>query len=468
MAEHRSELLDALRAHLDLDEPPEPVERAWQSARPEERKALLDRLLLEALLVDTLAGSGAAAAPAARRRLGRRGWLVAAAALVAAVGVGLYLAWPRQGYPRPAATGDFGLWSAAGQQVEREAPLRGDRLTAGPGGATLSLGGYCELALDPGTVVVLGGSPRQEQIEMEEGRLLCRLTPGRGEFTLNVPGGALEVVGTKFEVTVAYPVSQGGNAMRRSKKSVLVSVVVVTGLVGYHFGDLAGELSGGTSRLFCAAAEGAEEGAKRIVAGKPTLYPRKHPAWAEKGRIVGITRHCPGCKVEALDAKGNVVKSFAVAPGGGSHELQWLIPGVYALRVTADGYDTLVVKGLEVRAKHDLRVDIEFTDDDGGPKKIEAGKPRRLPRNHEAWRERGRVVGKVRDCPGCKVEALDAAGKVVGSFAVPAGGRSYELQWLAPGTYTLRVTADGYGPLTVAGLAVEAKSDLRVDIEFER
>ena len=77
-------------------------------------------------------------------------------------------------------------------------------------------------------------------------------------------------------------------------------------------------------------------------------------------------------------------------------------------------------------------------------------------------------MGKVRDCPGCKVEALDAAGKVVGSFAVPAGGRSYELQWLAPGTYTLRVTADGYEPLTIAGLAIKAKSDLRVDIEFER
>jgi hypothetical protein len=77
-------------------------------------------------------------------------------------------------------------------------------------------------------------------------------------------------------------------------------------------------------------------------------------------------------------------------------------------------------------------------------------------------------VGALRDCPGCKVEALDAEGKAVKTHAVPAGGRAYELQWLAPGTYSLRVSADGYETLTIEGLVVQAKSDLRVGIEFSR
>ncbi|MDP6359908.1 MAG: carboxypeptidase-like regulatory domain-containing protein [Planctomycetota bacterium] len=103
------------------------------------------------------------------------------------------------------------------------------------------------------------------------------------------------------------------------------------------------------------------EGAgKKIESGKPTLSPKNHEAWNEKGRIVGKIRQSPGCEVEALGAGGEVVKSFEVKPAGKAFELEWLKPGEYKLRVTAKGYKTLVLDGLEVRARNDLRIDLEF------------------------------------------------------------------------------------------------------------
>lgn len=105
---------------------------------------------------------------------------------------------------------------------------------------------------------------------------------------------------------------------------------------------------------------------------------------------------------------------------------------------------------------------------DRGSKKIVAGKPTYKAKSHEAWQDKGRVVGIVRDCPGCEVKALDAkTKKAVKSFAVKRGGKVYELQWLQPGEYILLVTADGYEALDVHGLVVKAKHDLHVNIEFE-
>ena len=99
-------------------------------------------------------------------------------------------------------------------------------------------------------------------------------------------------------------------------------------------------------------------------------------------------------------------------------------------------------------------------------KTIGHGKPRYVPKTHEAWAGKGRVVGLIRECPGCEIDLLDAEGKEVKSVRIPAGGKAYELEWLAPGTYTVRVAARGYQPLTLKALEVKAKNDLRIDLEF--
>jgi len=102
-----------------------------------------------------------------------------------------------------------------------------------------------------------------------------------------------------------------------------------------------------------------------------------------------------------------------------------------------------------------------------GAKKIAAGKPKYNRKTHPAWERKGRIVGRVRDCPGCEVKALDAKSKkVVKSCSVKRGGNAYELQWLKPGKYILLVTAKGYEALDVHDLVVRAKADLHVNIEF--
>ena len=76
------------------------------------------------------------------------------------------------------------------------------------------------------------------------------------------------------------------------------------------------------------------------------------------------------------------------------------------------------------------------------------------------------MVGAIRDCPGCRLQVLDAQGGAVKSCAVKAGGKAYELEWLSPGAYTLRVSADGCQPLVLENLEVQAGHDLRIDLEF--
>jgi CubicO group peptidase (beta-lactamase class C family) len=349
-------LLDTFRTHLDLAGAPERVSRAWEAASGEERKQFMDRLLLETLLLDTVAEGRVAA----RRRSARWLTLAAAALLLIAIGAGVSLWRGGRGYPLPRASGDCTVWSAAGERVHREVLQRGDRVLAGSGGAAMSLGGYCELALGPSTSLLLQGGPGKEVVELEEGRLMVRVAPHRGQFRILTPLGHLEVVGTEFETTVTYPLRKGEIAVARMRRAAAVTVLVLSGLVAYQLDGQSGLLSSGMSTVFAGEAETPGTTLGRIVAGKPTLGPRDHEAWKDNGRIVGLLRQCPGCKVEALNAEGEVVKSHTVAAGGRSYELQWLSPATYSLRVTADGYDPLVLNDLTVKAKHDLRIDLEF------------------------------------------------------------------------------------------------------------
>ena len=104
----------------------------------------------------------------------------------------------------------------------------------------------------------------------------------------------------------------------------------------------------------------ARERTRWIYYSKPVYKPRANAAWAEKGRIVGPIVRCPGCKIEVRDAKGKVVKSLTIPKGNKAYEAEWLVPGVYVLHVTAEGYKPLTLDELEVRIKNDLWIAIEF------------------------------------------------------------------------------------------------------------
>ncbi|MFW6162482.1 MAG: FecR domain-containing protein [Planctomycetota bacterium] len=186
----------------------------------------------------------------ARQRGRRRRFLgaaVAAAAVVAAAVTAWLVLRPR--YPEPLATGSY---TVVGGQAEMG---RGAEVVAGAGGARLALGGYCEVALDPGARVVVRGEPRAEAVALRRGRAVARVEPDRGEFTVLTPLGRLEVVGTEFEATVERrPLGEGGATMSGTQRTVAM-VIVVSGAVAFRFGDAVGVLGPGARRVFAGEAE---------------------------------------------------------------------------------------------------------------------------------------------------------------------------------------------------------------------
>ncbi len=112
--------------------------------------------------------------------------------------------------------------------------------------------------------------------------------------------------------------------------------------------------------LLCVAVTLCYGGPRTIHSSKPEFKPRAHSAWAEKGRIVGPLRNCPGCKIEVLDAKDKVIKTLDIPKGAKAYEAEWLVPGVYHMRVTAKGYRPKLMLDLEVRARNDLWIVLEF------------------------------------------------------------------------------------------------------------
>ncbi len=96
---------------------------------------------------------------------------------------------------------------------------------------------------------------------------------------------------------------------------------------------------------------------------------------------------------------------------------------------------------------------------------IEHGTPRIVPKDGAHWKTKGRVVGVARKAPKFVVELQNDDGVVVKVAASEDGG-AYELEWLDPGVYTMRVAAAGYRPLLIKMVSVKAGADVRIDLEF--
>ena len=173
------------------------------------------------------------------RRHGRRRAAWAAAIAVVA---GAALCWVALGsrYPQPEVSGSVRL---------REGGVlrRGSAVEAGDSGATLTLGGYCHVAIDPNSMVRIAGSPRSERIILKRGRVACNIEPGTGQFAVETGQCTVSVKGTRFAVELLQ--TQGGQAM--VGRHVLVKVFA--------------------GAVFVAAAGAQEEvnaGEERLVPGK--------------------------------------------------------------------------------------------------------------------------------------------------------------------------------------------------------
>jgi len=108
-------------------------------------------------------------------------------------------------------------------------------------------------------------------------------------------------------------------------------------------------------------AGGPEKGT--IKAAKPRYHAKKnHPAWRHKGRIVGVAKDAPAFTVTLRQSSGHGASELGVERGSKGFSVfePWLEPGKYHLEIQAEGYKPLTLRDLEVRADHDLAIELEF------------------------------------------------------------------------------------------------------------
>jgi len=264
----------------------------------------------------------AAAAPRVARHRAAR--VLAALAAAAALVLAAVALWRRPpAYPAPAVSGDVEL--VRGEHVARGALLRAR------GEATVSLGGYAEVAMEPGSLLGIEGKENAEQVYLRAGTALCdveRGGRGHGEarsFSVRTDAGTVSVKGTRFIVTILD--SEGGTQMKAKRilVEVLLGAVAVSGAWGSV--DLAAgemEILPGGEGQGTAVAEGT------IESGKPRyLQKGLKGAWKNKGRIVGVAKDAPPFEVTAVSAGGRFVEAAVEKVKEGSVYEVWLSPGVY-------------------------------------------------------------------------------------------------------------------------------------------
>jgi hypothetical protein len=123
----------------------------------------------------------------------------------------------------------------------------------------------------------------------------------------------------------------------------------------------------GTAVVLLALVGSVRAGAVEVVPGRiaaltPFYRAKEGAPWKERGRLLGLALHAPKYTAEAV-AEGRIIQTDIVPAGQGLYELEWLRPGTYMLRIVAEGYRTLVVDGVKVKAGHDLYVNLEFSRD---------------------------------------------------------------------------------------------------------
>lgn len=103
----------------------------------------------------------------------------------------------------------------------------------------------------------------------------------------------------------------------------------------------------------------------------------------------------------------------------------------------------------------------------GGEGVIAASKPTVKERPEENWKGRARIVGRLRNAPAAEITVLKGEDEVK-SVRVKAGAKGYEIEWLEPGTYALRVEAKGCKALALPELELRANTDTLINIEFSK
>ncbi len=207
-------------------------------------------------------------------------------------------------------------------------------------------------------------------------------------------------------------------------------------------------------RVEAAGFKVAEQGPITVLAGQKTkvdfaLIPLRTE---DKGAIVGVVRAdggegIAGAKVEILSGPSD---GRTITAKGGRFVLRGLKGGVYALSVSALGFATKVVEGIEVVSGRgtEVRIVLQRVDGEGT----------------------GAIFGVVRNGEGAPIPGATVAivvGPSGGETTTDADGK-YVLANLAPGRYALKASAEGYVPQVQDGLELRAGEEKRVDFSLRR
>jgi len=262
-----------------------------------------DRVLKRALQHDrhswlrgVFVGHDQSGLKSALRGSGRFGLRGAAIAAVTAFAVVCVLAgwWTVGRYPEPQATGSYKLLDAT--EVRRGAVLVTEDQPA-----SLALGGYCQVRLEPNTKLRIEGKRDAEQVFLEKGAVQCDVTPGRGAFAVCSRAGTVSVVGTSFSVKLLE--RKGAETLGSIRKTAWVLAVAVTA------GSVSVEHNGGVFNLLA--------GSQQIFGEEPATGPKQPvpPRGAEKVTITGMGKalgHASG-KLDPVVANATVtVKEHGV------------------------------------------------------------------------------------------------------------------------------------------------------------
>lgn len=126
-------------------------------------------------------------------------------------------------YPAARASGRYAIEG-------RGALARGATLVTEAGAAELVLGGYCHIALAPGTRLRWEGLMRREEVFLFQGQVTCEVETARGGFAVRTEVGTASVAGTRFTVRM----TEGDQAMPVPKMwvRVLAGTVLLAGAGG--------------------------------------------------------------------------------------------------------------------------------------------------------------------------------------------------------------------------------------------
>lgn len=99
---------------------------------------------------------------------------------------------------------------------------------------------------------------------------------------------------------------------------------------------------------------------------------------------------------------------------------------------------------------------------------IKSARPVYRVKAQDEWNKKGRIIGFTQKVEAFKITIHDSDKKIVKASEVKMetkGKTAYEV-WLAPGTYTMKISAKGYKTLDLKNVLVKKGHDVRIDLEF--